>query len=120
MPEQNKQYWDQTPDGGSINTSRSRILQTLNDVISKNPTIRSKSTSTRIQRAFFLAKAGANGHPWAAITFLVVVCLVGAFWGRGRMISNSRKRSGLGAGGGGFFRLDGKEGILGTSQGKVD
>ena len=36
------------------------------------------------------------------------------------MISNSRKRSGLGGGGNGFFRLDGKEGILGTSQGKVD
>lgn len=100
--------------------SRSRILQTLNDVISKNPTIKSKSTSTSIQRVFFLAKASANGHPWASISFFIVACLVGAFWGKGRMISNNRKRSGMGSGGSGFFRLDGKEGILGTSQGKVD
>jgi protein disulfide-isomerase len=81
-------------------------------VLSKSPSIRSKSTSTKIERVFFLAKAGASGHPWITVTLFVVAMIVAAFWGRGRI---RRKASA------GFFRLDGKEGLLGgQGQGKVD
>lgn len=80
-------------------------------MLSKSPSIRSKSTTTRLNRVYFLAKAGAHGHPWLSVALLVAVLLVLALVGRGRM---KRKA-------GGFFRLDGKEGLLGgQAQGKVD
>jgi protein disulfide-isomerase len=106
---QRKQYWDLTVNGEYINTSRSRILDPLRDVLSKAPSICSMSTTTRLNRVYFLAKAGAHGHPWLSVALLVAALLV--LVGRGRM---KRKA-------GGFFRLDGKEGFLGgQTQGKVD
>jgi protein disulfide-isomerase len=110
--QQNKQYWDQTVDGGSINPSRSRILETLRDVLSKSPSISSKSTSTRIERVFFIFRGGVHNHPWMTVGLFVSAALVVAFWGRGRMRRNAA----------GFFGLEGKEGFLGglQGQGKVD
>ncbi|KAI5788292.1 thioredoxin-like protein [Geopyxis carbonaria] len=113
--EDTKQYWDITVDNTPITPSRSRILETLKAILSNPPSIRPKSTSSRIERMFFVARTGASGHPWASIGFFVVLLLALAVWGRGRI----RRKAG-----GGFFRLDGKEGgLLGggsVAQGKVD
>ncbi|KAI5820729.1 thioredoxin-like protein [Pyronema omphalodes] len=114
--EDHKLYWDTNTEGGPITPSRSRILATLNDVLSKSPSIPAKSTSSTIERIFLWFKSGSNGHPWVAIIFFVIAILGLAFWGRGRI---RRKAAG-------YFRLDGKEGILGglgvggPAGGKVD
>jgi protein disulfide-isomerase len=113
---QHKLYWDTNTEGGAITPSRSRILATLGDVLSKSPSIPAKSTSSSIERVFLWFKSGSNGHPWAAIIFFLVAILGLAFWGRGKI---RRKAAG-------YFRLDGKEGILGglgvggPAGGKVD
>jgi len=110
--EDNKQYWDNTIDGTHIIASRSRILQTLQEITSKSCSIRAKSTSSSVERVFFVTRNGVHDHPIMAVALLVVGVLAAAMWGRRRM----RRKMG------GYFRLEGKEigGLAGRGEGKVD
>lgn len=90
--------------------SRTSILETLPRVISNPPKIPAKSTSGVLQQVFFAIRDGAVNHPIITL-MLLVGALLGGMWGRGR-IRRSR---------GGFFMLDGKEGLLnGGGYGKAD
>ncbi|KAI9783512.1 MAG: hypothetical protein M1839_003682 [Geoglossum umbratile] len=118
--EDNKRYWDTTIFGNYISASRTAILETIPRVICNPPKIKPKSTITSLEVLFFQIRGAAYSHP------LITLCLlIGAFggglWGRGR-IKKGRLLTGFGGHGGGFFKLDGKEGLLGTggSGGKVD
>ncbi|KAJ5242856.1 uncharacterized protein N7469_001183 [Penicillium citrinum] len=109
--EDNRRYWDTASSGAPIMASRTSILETIPLVISSPP------------------QAGCQvhycSHPILFFILLGLTVAVATIFGRGRFL----RRAGLGRGGiigntnngGGFFHLDGKEGILnGGSTGKVD
>lgn len=92
--------------------SRTSILETLPKVISSPPKISAKSSSGALQQVFFQARGASTSHPIVTMGLLIGVCICAAMWGRGRI----RKTKG-----GGFFQLDGKEGLLnGGAYGKAD
>jgi len=64
---------------------------------------------------FFQARGASTSHPWVSFGFLIGIVVGGALWGKGYI----RRTKG---GTGGFFQLDGKEGMLngGGPYGKVD
>lgn len=113
--EDNHRYWDVTESGSPLIPSRTSILETLPKVISSPPRIPSKSSSGALQQAFFQARGASTSHPLVTMGLLIGICICAAMWGRGRI----RKTRG---GGGGFFQLDGKEGLLngGGAYGKAD
>lgn len=131
---QNRRYWDTTSSGANIMPSRTSILETIPLVISDPPKLRSKSTIGFFEGTFFHTRSFVSGHPILSIG-IIVVFLFTAFVSYRR---KAFKRSSFGFGGnnsggilgyvtgssssgGGFFRLDGKEGLLnGGSTGKVD
>lgn len=104
---QEKHYWDVTLDGNPIRPSRSAILDTLKAVISEPSKIQPKSSTNRIYALFYKIRAKFWQHPWITVFGAIAGITVAAFWGRRRM----RKR-----GSAGFFRLDGKEGLLGLGR----
>lgn len=100
--------------GAPIVPSRTSILETVPKVISSPSKISSKSSTGVIQRIFFRLSGAATGHPWLSLGMLIGGVLGGLVWGRRRM----RRTKGSP---GGFFQLDGKEGLLnGGGYGKVD
>ena len=111
---QNKRYWDATVSGASIVPSRSSILETLGKITADPPRLSPKYTSNRVEQVYFKAKAASRSHPWASSVLFLVALVVALFLGR-RRLRRSRRSSG------GFFQLDGKEGLLGGApSGKVD
>ena len=95
--------------------SRTSILETLPKVVASPPKISSKSSTGVIQRIFFGLRGAATGHPWVSLGMLIGIVIGTLTWGRGRMKSGKKRSSG------GFFQLDGKEGILnGGGYGKAD
>lgn len=125
---QNRHYWDVTASGNFIVPSRSSILETLPKVVSSPPKLKPKSTMTTIGRLFFELRRALSNHPYLMLGGLLGLLVTLASWGRRRM----RRGRGLGASmnssshGAGFFRLDGKDGLLasaglgGGQNGKVD
>jgi len=112
---QNHRYWDTTISGAPIVPSRTSILETVPKVISSPPKISSKSSTGVIQRIFFSLRGAATGHPWLSLGLLIGIVIGTSIWGKGRM------RRGKGGSPGGFFQLDGKEGLLsGGGYGKAD
>ncbi|KAH0543449.1 hypothetical protein FGG08_002214 [Glutinoglossum americanum] len=109
--EDNKRYWDTTISGSYIGASRTAILETIPKVIISPPKIKPKSTISRMENLFFEVRGAAYSHP-----FLTLGLLIGAFgggvWGRGR-IKKGKGFAGFGGPGGGFFKIDGKDGLLG-------
>jgi protein disulfide-isomerase len=103
--------------------SRTSILETIPLVISSPPKLAAKSTIGTFE-TFFYTRSFLSSHPILFFILLGITVAVAAIFGRGRLL----RRSGLARGGiignsngGGFFHLDGKEGILnGGSTGKVD
>jgi protein disulfide-isomerase len=112
---QNKRYWDTTISGAPIVPSRTSILETLTKITRDPPGISPKYTTGAIARSFYQARGFSSNHPWLSLTFFVAATLVLGYLGRGKI------RRSRGISNGGFFQLDGKEGLLsGGSTGKVD
>ncbi|KAH0556133.1 hypothetical protein GP486_005935 [Trichoglossum hirsutum] len=118
--EDNKRYWDTTISGNYISASRTAILETIPKVAVSPPKIKPKSTISRMESLFFDLRGAAYSHPFLTLG-LLMGALGGGIWGRGR-IKRGRGFAGFGSSGGGFFKLDGKDGLLGGSApgGKVD
>ena len=106
-----------TASGGYIVPSRTSILETLPKVISDPPKISPKYTTGVIEQVFLQTRGAFGHHPWISLGLIIGV-VTSAIWGRGRI----RRAKGIGGNsGGGFFQLDGKEGLLnGVGLGKVD
>ena len=95
--------------------SRTSILETLPKVLASPPKITAKSTTSSIVRVFMETRKAIRNHPYLGLGILVVVLAVLATWGRTR-IRRGKGAMGLmnGSGSGtGFFKLDGKDGLLG-------
>ncbi|KAJ5974212.1 hypothetical protein N7481_011422 [Penicillium waksmanii] len=122
--EDNRRYWDTASSGAPVMASRTSILETIPLVISSPPKLAAKSTIGTFETFFFYTRSFLSSHPILFFILLGITVAVATIFGRGRLL----RRSGLGRGGiignsngGGFFHLDGKEGILnGGSTGKVD
>lgn len=108
--------------------SRTSILETLPKVVSSPPKLKSKSTSSSIEKLFFEIQRTFHNHPYLGFASLLAALVTFSVWGRGR-IRRGRGPGGLMNGSGqgvGFFKLDGKEGLLGSAghggnqNGKVD
>ncbi|MCJ1393692.1 hypothetical protein MMC18_006568 [Xylographa bjoerkii] len=113
--EDNQRYWDTTASGAPIVPSRTSILETLSKVIYDPLKISPKYTTGALQRTFYQAKGASASHPWLSFGLCAGGLIVLAYWGRGRI------RRARGSTNGGFFQLDGKEGLLnGGGMGKVD
>ena len=84
-------------------------------MISTPPKLSPKSRTGAFQQVFFHTRGAATSHPWVSFGLLIGIVIGSAMWGKGYI----RKTKG---GTGGFFQLDGKEGILngGGPYGKVD
>jgi len=109
--EDNRRYWDQTSTGNAIVPSRTSILETLSQIVKSPPKIKPKLTIGAFEKVIFDIRSTGSHHPILTIGSIVVLILVGSLWGRKRL--RSRR--------GGFFRLDEKDGLLGSnSNGKVD
>ncbi|KAI9756788.1 MAG: hypothetical protein M4579_003705 [Chaenotheca gracillima] len=127
--ENNRRFWDTTASGGFIVPSRTSILETLPKVVKSPPELKAKSSTSSLETVYYEVRSASNSHPYISIGCLVGMLVGLAIWGRGRIrrgknspggpIINGSSGSG---GGGGFFRLDGKEGLLGGGgqNGKVD
>ncbi|KAI9784066.1 MAG: hypothetical protein M1835_003657 [Candelina submexicana] len=112
--EDNRKYWDTTSAGGYIVPSRTSILETLPKIVSNPPKLTPKSTTGRIEEAFFRLRGASSSHPWLTLAFVFVGLVIGGLWGKGRI----RRGKGFGGGGGGFFTLDGEKGA--GAGGKAD
>ena len=112
--QQSKRYWDTTVSGAPIVPSRTSILETLKAITADPPKISPKYTSNKVEQIFYQAKGASRSHPYLSSVLFVVGMVIAATWGRRRI------RRGRGSSGG-FFHLDGKEGLLGGAPtGKVD
>ncbi|KAJ9270279.1 hypothetical protein DTO271D3_2777 [Paecilomyces variotii] len=119
----NRRYWDTAASGSPILPSRTSILETIPLVIASPPKIKSKSTIGLFEAVFFHTRSFLFVHPWITLSILAVSLLVSVYLARGKLIKRGLAGPGgiLGGGSGGFFHLDGKEGLLnGGSTGKVD
>lgn len=111
---QNHRFWDTTESGAYIVPSRTSILETLKEVVSGSSKLSSKSSTGFLQQIFFMITGPFSHHPWISIGILLGIGLGGSYWGKKRI----RRTKG---GTGGFFQLDGKEGLLnGGGYGKAD
>jgi len=108
---QNKRYWDVTITGEPIRPSRTSILETLNKVVANPPKISPKSTTGTISRFFFHLKNFGGSHPFLTLGMVIGFVLAGSLFGRSRMRRRAFGNTG------GFFQLDGKEGLLGGAHG---
>ncbi|KAJ5215779.1 uncharacterized protein N7498_002186 [Penicillium cinerascens] len=120
----NRRYWDTASSGAPIMASRTSILETIPLVISSPPKLSPKSTVGTIETFFFFTRSFLNAHPILFFILLGLTVAVAAIFGRGRLLRRGVGRGGIlgnSNNGGGFFHLDGKEGLLnGGSTGKVD
>lgn len=115
--EDNRRYWDVTINGEPIRPSRTSMLETLSKVIANPPKIPAKSTIGTFDHIIFTIRHACGSHPWVALGVAIILVVAMSMWGR------SRIRRGRNFGNtGGFFQLDGKEGLLGgvNPNGKVD
>jgi protein disulfide-isomerase len=120
---QNRRYWDTASSGATIMASRTSILETIPLVIASPPRLSPKSTVGTFETIFFLTRSSLGSRRLLFFVLVVVAVAVAVLFGRGRLL----RRAGFARGGilgnpnGGFFHLDGKEGLLnGGSTDKVD
>lgn len=116
---QNRRYWDNTITGNPIVPSRTSILETLPKVVASPPKISPKATGSAVAHFFFQVRSALSSHPWIFAGVFVGLLLALGVWGRGHI----RRARTFGSNTGGFFQLDGREGLLGGnggSAGKVD
>ncbi|KAF9893898.1 hypothetical protein FE257_010068 [Aspergillus nanangensis] len=118
----NRRYWDSSSSGASIMASRTSILETIPLVIANPPKLTPKSTVGTFESMFFFTRAFISEHTVLFIIILVSV-VAAAIVVRSRILRRAGRGGILGVTGGtgGFFHLDGKEGLLnGGATGKVD
>lgn len=108
---QNRRYWDQTESGAYIVPSRTSILETLPKIVNPPAKLTPKSTIGAFENIIFQIRNFGTYHPFATFGVLVVAVIALVIIVRNGM-KNGFKRSGSG-----FFRLDGKEGLLGSPNG---
>jgi protein disulfide-isomerase len=105
--------------------SRTSILETIPLVISNSPKLKSKSTVGIVESVFFQTRSFISSHRFFSLFFFASLLGIAAHFAR-RTFSKRKSVGGYGGilGGsttGGFFKLDGKEGLLnGGAMGKVD
>jgi protein disulfide-isomerase len=110
MDKQQRRYWDTTVSGNSIMASRTSILETLKYTTMTPPQIKPKSTISNFEKLIFDIRSAIGGHPFMSVGVLIGVV------GSAVMFLRRRRR-----GRGGYFRLDEKDGLLGSGvNGKVD
>jgi protein disulfide-isomerase len=113
--------------------SRTSILETIPLVISDPPKLRSRSTIGFFEATYFHTRSFISNHPILSIIIFLITFTFSIIGYRRRLFKRSplgsNHQGGIlgyvtgtgGTGTGGFFRLDGKEGLLnGGSTGKVD
>jgi protein disulfide-isomerase len=106
--------------------SRTSILETIPLVISNSSKLKSRSTVGFFEATIFHTKSFIVNHPIISLILFVALAVAATISYRKR----NARRAGPGGSGGilgvgnsssGFFKLDGKEGLLnGGSTGKVD
>lgn len=108
---QNRRYWDTTESGAYIVPSRTSILETLPKIVNSPPKLTPKSTIGTFENIIFQIRNFGTYHPFltVAILILAVAALV--------VILRNGMQKGFGRSTSGFFRLDGKEGLLGSTPG---
>ncbi|RAH86365.1 thioredoxin-like protein [Aspergillus japonicus CBS 114.51] len=120
----NRRYWDTSSSGASIMASRTSILETIPLVVANPPKLTPKSTVGTFESIFFFTRSFISGHPILFVIILILSIVGATFVARGRAARRGGRGGILGVAGnssGGFFNLDGKEGLLnGGSTGKVD
>jgi protein disulfide-isomerase len=122
---QNRRYWDATSSGAPIMASRTSILETIPLVIADSSKLKPKSTVGTFEYIFFVTRSFISGHPIIFVALLTMSIVAVTYLARARLAKRGLSRGGiLGAvqsNSAGFFRLDGKEGLLnGGGTGKVD
>ena len=91
--------------------SRTSILETIPKIVAVPPKISSKSTTGAFGRVFFGVQNSLSHHPFVSLGLLIGISIGTWMWRKGR----------IRFGRGGFFHLDGKEGLLnGGGYGKAD
>ncbi|KAF7177392.1 hypothetical protein CNMCM7691_005597 [Aspergillus felis] len=121
----NRRYWDATSSGAPIMASRTSILETIPLVIADSSKLKPKSTVGTFEYIFFVTRSFISGHPIIFVALLTISIVAVTYLARARLAKRGLSRGGiLGAvqsNSAGFFRLDGKEGLLnGGGTGKVD
>ncbi|OAX81584.1 hypothetical protein ACJ72_04075 [Emergomyces africanus] len=126
IDEDNRRYWDTTTSGAYIMPSRTSILETISQVISPSSRLKAKSTVGIFETIFFKTRSFIHNHPFLAVAMFCLALMFAYNVVKGKFRRN-RGPGGLlgavtGSSGGGFFHLDGKEGLLGggNGSGKVD
>lgn len=102
--------------------SRTSILETIPLVIANPPKLTPKSTVGTFESIFFFTRSFISEHPILFVLILVSAVAV-TLLVRGKLLRRSIRGGiiGVTGGNGGFFHLDGKEGLLnGGATGKVD
>jgi protein disulfide-isomerase len=102
--------------------SRTSILETIPLVIANPPKLTPKSTVGTFESIFFFTRSFISEHPILFI-LLLITAIAATIAVRGKFLRRGVRGGILGVtgGSGGFFHLDGKEGLLnGGSTGKVD
>ena len=96
--------------------SRTSILETLPRIVANPPKLTSKSTIGAFENVFFQIRNFGTYHPYLSIGVLIA-SVFALFWvlKNGATIKKTLSRNGSG-----YFQLDGKEGLLGTTNGKAD
>ncbi|KAK5144878.1 hypothetical protein LTR04_001448 [Oleoguttula sp. CCFEE 6159] len=123
--EDNRRYWDTTITGNPIVPSRTSILETLPKIVASPPKIAPKSTTSQLGRFFFQLRGALSSHPLFALAILAGFAVGVVVWVR-RQVKSGRALPAWGEKGG-FFQLDGREGMgllggggAGGAGGKVD
>ncbi|KAK2746646.1 hypothetical protein FQN57_002990 [Myotisia sp. PD_48] len=124
--EENRRFWDSSPNGVDILPSRTSILETLTHIFKGSNKLKSKSTVGFFEHVFFTVSSFITSHPILFLFLFGAILFFSTVWTRRHF---RRPRTGgmlptsIG-GSGGFFHLDGKErGLFGSSggnNGKVD
>ncbi|KAI1618952.1 protein disulfide-isomerase [Exophiala viscosa] len=114
--EDNRRFWDVTDSGAYIMPSRTSILETLPRVVASPPKLNPKSTIGTFENVFFQIRNFGTYHPYFSFAILIMsVVMLLYILKNGTTIKKSLSRNSSG-----YFHLDGKEGILGTTNGKAD
>ena len=96
--------------------SRTSILETLPRVVNNPPRLTPKSTIGTFENVIFQTRNFGTYHP-----YLSVIVLIGAVIGLLALLRNGPTiRKSLSRSSSGYFKLDGKEGLLGAPNGKAD
>ena len=96
--------------------SRTSILETLPRVVNHPPKLTPKSTIGAFENIIFQIRNFGTYHPYLSFAVLIIAVVVLLYVLRnGTTIKKSLSRSSSG-----YFKLDGKEGLLGAPNGKAD